>query len=66
MDTKNIRSRGRPPVDSERVCARIERPVLDALDAFAADFDEPCSRPEAIRRILLVDLARRGYLKADE
>lgn len=65
MDTKNKRGRGRPTVDSDRVCTRIERDVLDPLDTFAADKeanpDAPISRPEAIRRILKDWLESSGY-----
>lgn len=45
--------RGRPPVDSEAVNVRLERPALDALDAWIAKQSEPRpTRPEAIRRLL--------------
>ena len=57
-------SRGRPPVDSEQVGIRIERPDLNALDAYAADQDDKPGRPEAIRRILRGELTRLGYLPA--
>ena len=65
MSSKIIQGRGRPPKDSERIDTRIDRPVLDALDAFAADQDDAPKRPEAIRRILRDWLIGHGYLKAD-
>lgn len=40
-------------------------PMLDALDAFAADQGEPApSRPEAVRRVLADHLRAKGYLPA--
>jgi hypothetical protein len=53
---------GRPPVDSEQLRTRVERSVIDALDAFAASEPDRPTRPEAIRRILTADLQRRGFL----
>ena len=45
--------RGRPEVDSEEVRARMDRGLLDRIDAWIASQPEPRpSRPEAIRRIL--------------
>jgi len=56
---------GRPTVDSEEVRARMARPMLAALDAFAADQGEPVpSRPEAVRRALADHLRAKGYLPA--
>ena len=56
---------GRPTVDSEEVRARMTRPMLDALDAFAADQGgPPPSRPEAVRRALADHLRAKGYLPA--
>lgn len=50
--------RGRPSVDSEPVKVRIERKMLDALDAWIAARPEPRpTRPEAIRRLLEKALA---------
>lgn len=47
---------GRPPVDSEAVNVRMERPLLDALDSWrAAQPDQP-GRPEAVRRLLALAL----------
>ncbi len=52
-------------MDSEAVNTRMERPMLDALDAFAADQGEPApSRPEAVRRALADHLRAKGYLPA--
>lgn len=61
MDTKK-RKRGRPPVDSERICARIERLELNALDKFVAEQADLPARPEALRRILKDWLIGHGYL----
>jgi hypothetical protein len=58
IDTGKSR-RGRPRVDSEDVSARMERGMLDALDAWIAAQPEPRPRrSEAIRR--LVAEALRG------
>jgi metal-responsive CopG/Arc/MetJ family transcriptional regulator len=44
---------GRPRVDSEAVNVRLEREMLDTIDAWiAAQPDPKPTRPEAIRRIL--------------
>ncbi len=57
---------GRPTVDSEEVRARMTRPMLDALDAFAADHGDPApSRPEAVRRALAEHLRTKGYLAGE-
>jgi hypothetical protein len=46
------KKRGRPPVDSEEVKVRMQRPLLDALDRWRlAQPDQP-GRPEAVRRLL--------------
>ena len=57
---------GSPPVDSEEVRARIVRPTLEALDAWAADqgLPEP-RRPEAVRRALADYLSAKGYLSGE-
>lgn len=57
------KSRGRPPVDSEQINARIPRGVLDAIDACAADEDDKPARPEMVRRLLREALEKLGYLK---
>jgi len=45
--------RGRPRVDSEMVRSRLDRSLLDALDAWIAAQPTPRpSRPEAIRRLI--------------
>ena len=52
--------RGRPKVDSEAVNVRIDRALLDALDAWIAMQPEPRpSRPEAIRQLLAKALGRK-------
>ena len=56
---------GRPPVDSEEVRSRVVRPILDALDAWAAAEGMPKPRrPEAVRRALADHLRAKGYLPA--
>jgi hypothetical protein len=55
---------GRPRVDSEELRARMERPLIDALDAWiAAQPDPKPTRPEAIRRLL--QKALEGEQQAD-
>lgn len=44
--------RGRPPVDSERIDTRFQRPVLDQIDAWREDQPDKPSRPEAVRRLV--------------
>lgn len=61
MDTK--KRRGRPQVDSERVCVRLTRPDLIGIDAFAAE--NGTNRPEALRRIVRDWLIGHGYLDPD-
>lgn len=57
--------RGRPSVDSEQLRSRIERPVIDALDAWSADQLEPvANRADAVRRALTDHLRAKGYLPA--
>jgi len=66
IDARKKPRRGRPEVDSEEVRARIARPTLDALDAWAADegLAEP-RRPEAVRRALAEHLRAKGYLRGE-
>lgn len=43
--------RGRPPVDSEQVNVRLQRPLLHALDLYKeSECPKGTSRPEALRR----------------
>jgi hypothetical protein len=52
------KNRGRPRVDSEEVRARVERPLLIAIEQWIASQPEPRpTRPEAIRRLLEKALA---------
>lgn len=60
------KSRGRPPVDSEQINLRIQRPDLEALDGFAASEPDQPNRTEAIRRILRDWLIGNGYLKGGQ
>ncbi len=52
MSTLNAskKRKGRPRVDSDEVSARLQRPLLDALEAWAAD--NGITRAEAIRRLI--------------
>lgn len=63
MSTKNPK-RGRPPVDSELVRARMERDLVDALDAFATA--ENVTRPEAVRILVRDHLIGLGHIKEGE
>ena len=54
---------GRPRVDSEAVNVRLERRILNGLDAFIAAEGEGHSRPNTIRHILEEWLHANGYLK---
>lgn len=45
---------GRPRVDSEEVSARLQRPLLDALEAWADA--NAITRAEAIRRLIQLGL----------
>jgi hypothetical protein len=54
------KTRGRPTVDSEAVKVRIERQMLNAIDAWAAEQDDAPSRPEAVRRLVQRGLQRGG------
>lgn len=50
--------RGRPRVDSEPITVRIERPLLQSLDAWIAEQPEQrLSRPEAIRLLIGLGIA---------
>jgi len=66
MSTKNIRGRGRPPVDSDLLRFRAERDMINGIDAFAASEVDTPSRSEAIRRIIRDWLLSHGYLKEGE
>jgi hypothetical protein len=60
IDEHKKSSRGRPKVDSEMVRTRLERKMLDAIDAWiSAQPDPKPSRPEAIRRLIDKALLRR-------
>lgn len=47
---------GRPPVDSEQLTVRIERPLLDRIDAWRDNALGQPNRPEAIRRLVKLAL----------
>ena len=58
---------GRPKVDSEAVNVRMDRPMLNTIDAWIAEQPEPRpSRPEAIRFLLRDSLTGLGYLPAPD
>lgn len=44
--------KGRPSIDSEPVNVRIERSMLERIDAWRRDVPDLPSRPEAIRRLV--------------
>ena len=52
IDAGKKQLRGRPRVDSEEVAVRMDRPLLDALDAWRGAQDDKPGRPEAVRRVL--------------
>lgn len=58
------KKRGRPPVDSEQVNARLTRDLLRALDAYAAEKD--VGRPEALRMAFKDWASGHGYLAVEE
>lgn len=58
-----IKSRGRPPVDSEQINARLPRDMLNAIDAFSAGQADTPSRPESVRRLLREALEKLGLLE---
>ena len=63
IDTGKSR-RGRPRVDSEDVSARMERGMLDAVDAWIAAQPEPRPRrSEAIRRLVAEALGTPAAVK---
>lgn len=43
---------GRPPVDSEEIKVRMQRPDLDRLDAWREGQPDAPGRPEAVRRLV--------------
>jgi len=63
IDEHNKSKRGRPPVDSEMVRARLDRTLLNALDTWIAAQPEPRpTRPEAVRLALKDWLTHQGLL----
>ncbi|UNC15611.1 CopG family transcriptional regulator [Acidiphilium multivorum] len=44
--------KGRPPVDSEAVTVRMERPQIARLDDWRRNQSDLPTRPEAVRRLL--------------
>ena len=49
---------GRPRKDSEQVRSRMERPLLDQIDAWAAAQPDQPERAEAVRRLVVLGLGR--------
>ncbi|MFT9046211.1 ribbon-helix-helix domain-containing protein [Acetobacter orientalis] len=59
IDSAKKPKKGRPKVDTEAVNVRLERIVLDDIDAWIATNGPPyVSRPEAIRRLVQLGLKR--------
>lgn len=59
MSTLNAsKKRGRPKVDSDEVTARLQRPLLDALEEWAEAHG--VTRAEAIRRLIARGLEGEG------
>lgn len=56
---------GRPSIDSEAVNVRIERTLIDALDAWISKQSDLPTRPEAIRRLIKNALSRETENKQD-
>jgi hypothetical protein len=58
------KSRGRPPVDSERVVTRLPRDLVDVIDKVLAGESEPklLSRPDVVRSIIRDWAIGNGYL----
>ena len=54
---------GRPSVDSEEVRSRMQRLLLDAIDAWSDQQSDKPPRAEAVRQILTEHLKVKGYLK---
>ena len=44
--------KGRPPVDSEAITVRMERPQIARLDDWRRNQSDLPTRPEAVRRLL--------------
>lgn len=67
MAAKKSKRMGRPPVDSERIGVRMQRPLLDALDAFIAAQqpfrEKELTRPEAVRMLMQEALTKNGLWK---
>ncbi len=55
MSINSAKKRGRPAIDSEPVNVRMEREMLDRLDAWRMEDERGASRPNAVR--ILVDYA---------
>ena len=53
----NKRGRGRPPVGSTPINLRLAPDQLAALDAWIDRQTSPLSRPEAVRQLMMAQLA---------
>lgn len=52
----NIKKKmGRPPVDSEAITVRMQRPLLNQIDEFAGSYGT--GRPEAVRSLVTMAFA---------
>jgi hypothetical protein len=49
---------GRPPVDSEELRVRVQRPLLDQIDDWREREEDKPGRPEAVRRLVAKGLQR--------
>ena len=56
---KEKKGRGRPPTNAEAIGLRLPPDLFEALNSWIAEQKENPGRPEAIRRLLAVQLARR-------
>lgn len=57
----NVRkSRGRPAINATPVTVRIPPDQLALLDRWIADQSEEISRPEAVRRLMILGTQRVG------
>ncbi len=56
---KEKKGRGRPPTNAEPIGLRLPPDLFEALNSWIAEQKEKPGRPEAIRRLLAVQLARR-------
>lgn len=56
INETNKPKRGRPSVDSEAINLRLPRDVLDIVDDFRRGQSDLPTRPEAVRRLILLGI----------